>query len=103
PYSQKGEEQHELDFVNAMMDILCPGGIGVAVVPMSCAISPHAARDRLLEKHTLVAAMSLPVELFYPVGGPTCALVLRAHTPHETTDAPTWFGYWRDDGFIKLK
>jgi type I restriction enzyme M protein len=103
PYSQKGEEQHELDFVNAMMDMLAPGGIGVAVVPMSCALALHPARVRLLESHTLVAAMSLPGELFYPVGTTTTTLVLRAHTPHETTDAPTWFGYWRDDGYVKLK
>lgn len=103
PYSQKGEDQHELDFVKAMMDMLAPGGIGVVVVPISCAISPHASRVRLLESHTLIAAMSLPEELFYPVGTITCALVLRAHQPHAVTAAPTWFGYWRDDGFIKLK
>ena len=94
PYSQKGEDQHELDFVKAMMDMLSPGGVGVAVVPMSCAISPHPSRARLLESHTLMATMSLPLELFTPVGTITCAMVFRAHTPHETTDAPTWFGYW---------
>ena len=47
--------------------------------------------------------MSLPEEIFYPIGQPPCALVLRAHDPHEISDAPTWFGYWRDDGFIKVK
>jgi len=86
-----------------MLDMLATGGIGVAVVPMSCALVPHAARVRLLESHTLVAAMSLPGELFYPIGITTTALVFRAHAPHETTNAPTWFGYWRDDGFIKVK
>jgi type I restriction enzyme M protein len=103
PYSQKGEDQHELDFVKVMVDMLAPGGIGVVVVPISCAISPHAAKTRLLEKHTLVATMSLPAELFYPVGTITCALVLRAHTAHAVAKSPTWFGYWRDDGFVKLK
>jgi len=103
PYSQRGEGQHELDFVKTMIDMLAPGGIGVVVVPISCAISPHAAKVRLLEKHTLVAAMSLPEELFYPVGTITCTLVLRAHTPHAVAKTPTWFGYWRDDGFVKLK
>lgn len=103
PYSQKGEDQHELDFVKAMVDMLAPGGTAVTVVPMSCAISPHPLRARLLEAHTLVAVMSLPDELFYPVGTFTCALVLRAHTPHAVANSPTWFGYWRDDGFLKLK
>jgi hypothetical protein len=103
PYSQKGEEQHELDFVKSMMDMLAPGGIGVAVVPMSCAIAPDPARDRLLAAHTLVATMSLPDELFYPVGAIPVAIVLRAHQPHIAARAPTWFGYWKDDGFIKVK
>jgi type I restriction-modification system DNA methylase subunit len=103
PYGQKGEGQHELDFVKTMLDMLAPGGIGVVVVPISCAISPHPAKARLLDKHTLIAAMSLPEELFYPVGTITCALVLRAHTPHAIAQTHTWFGYWRDDGFVKLK
>jgi hypothetical protein len=103
PYSQKGEDQHELDFVNAMMDMLAPGGIGVAVVPTSSVISEHPARTRLLESHTLVASMSLPHELFYPIGVTPSAVVLKAHTPHAQTGAPTWFGYWKDDGFVKIK
>lgn len=103
PYGQKGEGRHELDFVKVMLDVLTPGGIAVAVVPMSCAIAPHPARGRLLEEHTLVAAMSLPENLFDDAGGPTCAMVLRAHTPHEVADTPTWFGYWRDDGHVKIK
>lgn len=103
PYSQKGKEQHELDFVKAMLDMLTPGGLGIAVVPMSCAISPDPARVRLLTAHTLVAVMSLPNELFYQIGGPTCAMVLRAHTPHEDANTPTWFGYWKNDGFVKIK
>jgi type I restriction enzyme M protein len=103
PYSQKGEEQHELDFVKAMMDMLAPGGIGVAVVPMSCVIARHAARERLLGAHTLVAVMSLPDELFYPVGVIPNAVVLKAHTPHAQSASPTWFGYWKDDGFVKVK
>lgn len=103
PYSQKGEGQHELDFVGAMLDMLAPGGVAVAVVPMSCAIAPNAARTRLLDRHTLLAGMSLSNDLFSPVGVVPCALVFRAHTPHEVTDAPTWFGYWKDDGFIKVK
>jgi type I restriction enzyme M protein len=103
PYSQKGDRQHELDFVGAMMDVLAPGGLGIAVVPMSCAIAPAAARTRLLANHTLVAAMSLPNDLFAPVGINVCALVFRAHQPHEASREPTWFGFWKDDGFVKSK
>jgi type I restriction enzyme M protein len=48
--------------------------------------------------------MSMPPELFSPVGVVTCVMVFRAHTPHANTpDFKTWFGYWREDGFIKTK
>lgn len=103
PFSQKGEGLHELDFVEALLNCLIPGGVVVAVLPMSCAIEPHPVRNRLLRNHTLIAAMSLPNDLFHPVGVITCAMVFRAHQPHAHAQQPTWFGYWKDDGFKKTK
>ncbi len=103
PFSQKGEGLHELDFVDTLLDILTPGATAVAVLPMSCAIEPHPIRRRLLERHTLVAQMSLPNDLFHPVGVITCAMVFRAHQPHSQSPQPTWFGFWKDDGFVKTK
>lgn len=99
PYSQKGDGLHELDFVESMLEMLTPGGIGVAVVPMSCGIEPSPQKRRLLESHTLLAAMSMPDQLFYPVAAVTCILVFKAHHPHIGSGSDTWFGYWKDDGF----
>lgn len=103
PFSQKGKGLHELDFVDTLLNCLAPGGTAVAVLPMSCAIEPHESRTRLLRRHTLVAAMSLPNDLFHPVGVIACAMVFRAHQPHAHTQQATWFGYWKDDGFTKTK
>lgn len=103
PYSQKREGTHELDFVDTLLGILTPGGLAVAVVPMSCAIAGHPSRERILSKHTLVASMSLPNDLFVNIGTVTCALVFRAHQPHSQAPQPTWFGYWKKDGFVKTK
>jgi hypothetical protein len=103
PYSQKGVGLHELDFIKHMLDCLAPGGVGIAIVPMGCAIQPHAVKGQLLGAHTLVAVMSMPDELFYPVGTVTCVMVFRAHQPHAHAEAATWFGYWKDDGFVKTK
>lgn len=47
--------------------------------------------------------MSMPTELFYPVGVVSCVMVFTAHNPHARTDMKTWFGYWKDDGFVKTK
>ncbi|WP_192579896.1 class I SAM-dependent DNA methyltransferase [Micromonospora sp. AMSO31t] len=103
PYSQKGEGLHELDFVETLLACLRPGGLAVAVVPMSCAITPHPTRRRLLANHTLVAVMSLPNDLFAPVGTVPCMMVFRAHQAHQHAPQPTWFGYWKHDGFVKTK
>ncbi|MFX0593306.1 HsdM family class I SAM-dependent methyltransferase [Melissospora conviva] len=103
PFSQKGQGLHELDFVETLLEVLSPGGTAIVVLPMSCAIEPHPVKRRLLEKHTLVAQMSLPNDLFHPVGVITCAMVFRAHQPHSQSPQPTWFGYWKQDGFVKTK
>jgi hypothetical protein len=45
----------------------------------------------------------MPPEVFYPVGVVTCIMVFTAGVPHATSSKKTWFGYWREDGFIKIK
>lgn len=105
PYAQSKSdaELHELYFVKQMLDCLEPGAMGIAIVPMSCAIAPNPVRDELMKHHTLDAVMSMPQELFYPVGTVTCIMVWIAGKPHVKSDRKTWFGYWRDDGFVKTK
>jgi len=103
PYSQRDAESRELVFVRYLLDSLTPGGTGIAIVPMSCAIGNSVEKATLLKAHTLEAVMSMPTDLFYPVGVVTCIMVLTAHAPHAASKRKTWFGYWKDDGFIKTK
>lgn len=105
PYAQSKSdaELHELYFVKQMLNCLEPGSIGIAIVPMSCATMASSVKDELLKRHTLDAVMSMPAELFYPVGTVTCIMVWIAGKPHVQSNRKTWFGYWRDDGFVKTK
>jgi type I restriction enzyme M protein len=105
PYAQSKSDAalHELYFVKQMLDCLELGAMGIAIVPMSCAISPNPVREELMKHHTLDAVMSMPQELFYPVGTVTCIMVWIVGKPHEKSGRKTWFGYWRDDGFVKTK
>lgn len=103
PYSQSDVDLHELVFVKHMLDCLERNGVGIAIVPMSCAISSHPKRDELLKYHTLDAVMSMPSDLFYPVATVPCIMIFKAHIPHDDSNKKTWFGYWKDDGFIKTK
>lgn len=103
PFAQRDPALHELRLIKQMLDCLAKGGIGIALAPFSCAISPHPAKEELLRSHTLAAVMSMPHELFYPVGTIVCAMVFVAKIPHAVSDQKTWFGYWKDDGFVKTK
>ncbi len=102
PYSQ--EDKCELEFVERLLNILGPRGLGVAVVPMSCAIGTKfkEVRERLFKYHTLKAVFSMPDDIFYPTGVNVCVMVWEAHKSHDSSK-PTFFGYCKDDGFVKRK
>lgn len=102
PYNQKDEQESELKFVLNALDSLEKNGICVAIVPISVLTDDHDDKRRILENHTLEAAMSMPEDLFHPVSAITGMMVLRAHKPHPEYKK-TWFGYWKDDGYIKKK
>jgi type I restriction enzyme M protein len=104
PYSQKGDGLHEFDFILYLLDLLQIGGKGFAIVPMSCAISGHPLKEKILEKHRLDAVMSLPENVFYPSNPIACLMVFTAHIPHEQNKRhKTWLGYWREDEFTITK
>lgn len=103
PYAKSKEDLSELRFVEHMLDTLQKGGTGVAIVPVSCATALAPEKRSIMKKHTLEAVMSMPPEVFYPVGVVTCIMVFTAGIPHETSNKKTWFGYWRDDQFVKVK
>ena len=102
PYSQ--EDKCELEFVERLLNILEPRGLAVAVVPMSSAIGTKfkEVRERLFKYHTLKAVFSMPDDIFYPTGVNVCVMVWEAHKTHDTNKA-TYFGYCKDDGFVKRK
>lgn len=108
PYKNKGKGIEELEFVLNNLSMLEKGGRCVAIMPISCVNDvsgkSYLLKQKILEKHTLEAVLSLPEELFHNsnVNTVTCAVVLTAHVPHPA-NKKTWFGYCRNDGFIKRK
>lgn len=102
PYSQK--DYCELEFVEHLLNILETGGKACVVVPMSCAIGTKFTdvRERLFKNHTLKAVFSMPDDIFYPTGTNVCVMLWEAHAPHNPEE-PTFFGYCKDDGFVKRK
>lgn len=105
PYSLPSPHS-EMDFINSMLDDLKnENGIGIAIVPLSCASSKDTltARNVLLTKHTLLACMSMPMGLFSDakVGQGTCIMVFRAGVPHDFSDT-VFLAKWTDDGFKQV-
>ena len=99
---QKGQD--ELDFIASMLHYIKVGGIGIAIVPMSCAGSSGSKlREELLKHHTLLACMTMPPQLFFDshVGAATCIMVFKAHIPHNESKS-VFFGIWKDDGFAVI-
>jgi type I restriction enzyme M protein len=103
PYSTNVSE---LEFIYENLDCLEKNGKCIAIIPISC-LNETSGRDyewkkKLLKEHTLEGVFSMPDELFYPVGTVTSIVIFKAHCPHRK-NYETYFGYWKDDGFIKIK
>lgn len=104
PYDLGAAEQ--LRFVErALNAVKMQNGRVIAILQMSCAIKDEKdvnnVRKRLLKNHTLKAVISMPDDLFAPVGVITCIMVFQAGIANK--GKKTWFGYLKDDGFVKIK
>lgn len=104
PYDVGCAEQ--MSFIEHALEVVAPqNGRVCAIVQMSCAIKDdkklHEVKNRILSKHHLKAVLSMPDDLFYPVGVVTCVMVFEANKPNKGNK--TWFGYFKNDGFEKKK
>lgn len=81
------------------------------LLPLACAIGTGSLitkeKEVLLEDNTLEAVFSLPGEIFYP-GSSVCACCMlftlgQPHVKADGTTRSTFFGYCKDDGFVKKK
>nr|WP_072536921.1 N-6 DNA methylase [Anaerococcus mediterraneensis] len=81
------------------------------LLPVSAAIGSNnilkSAKEKMLEDNTLEAVFTLPNEVFYPGASVSaCCMVFTLGRPHISADGSireTFFGYYKDDGFIKRK
>ena len=104
PYSTSVSE---LEFIYHNLDCLEKDGLCVAIIPINCVLAQTGIdydwKKKLTEKHTLEAVFSMSNELFNPSASIVPAIIVfKAHIPHPN-DYETYFGYWKDDGFVKIK
>ena len=107
PQNNKGMDSTKgFYFVNWVADVVNQGYL-CTILPLSCAIGTSTEiakyKKKMLEKHTLEAVFSLPNEIFYPgASASTCIMLFKLGTRHDP-QTPTFFGYFKDDGFEKRK
>lgn len=108
PYKVKKTDKEEIEFVLNNLKSIQPSGTCITIVPMACVLATsgekYELKRKLLEEHTLEAVLSMPDELFInsDVGVVTAVIILTAHKPHPA-NKQTFFGYWKNDGFVKRK
>jgi type I restriction-modification system DNA methylase subunit len=109
PYRIEKTDPYEFEFILNNISMLQKDGTCIAIVPMSCALAQKGneldLKRKILEHNTLEAVFSMPNDLFVnsDTGTVTCVMVIKARQPHPKKNYETYFGYCKDDGFIKRK
>lgn len=78
------------------------------LLPMQCAIGNTGDikkfKELMMQHHRLDAVFSLPAEMFYPGASVVaCCMIWELGIRHESANIPTFFGYFKEDGFTKRK
>lgn len=108
PYRIEKTDPYEFEFILNNISMLQKDGTCIAIVPMSCALAQKGKeldlKRKILEHNTMEAVFSMPNDLFVnsDTGTVTCIMVIKAHQPHPK-NYETYFGYCKNDGFIKRK
>lgn len=78
------------------------------LLPMQAAIGNSTEirffKKKMLDNYTLDAVFSLPDDMFYPgASAIACCMIFDLSQSHERSGRETFFGYYKDDGFVKRK
>ena len=97
-------EENGLPFIAYGLDRMEKGGLG-AIIIQDSAGSGKATKtaQSILKKHTLLASIKMPVDLFVPMAGvQTSIYIFKAHETHDY-DQTVKFIDFRNDGYKRAK
>lgn len=105
PFAQKGSKK-EYQYVEQALKQMQDGGTLFAVIPMSVLLKggEHLTwrKEYLLKNHTILSVITLPEDLFYPVGVRTLGIFIKKGTPHPIAQSIFWAKI-QEDGLVKRK
>ncbi len=94
-YSENG-----MPFIAYGLDKMEKGGLGAIIIQDSAGSGKAVKSNQItLKKHTLIASIKMPVDLFQPMAGvQTSIYIFEAHQPHDF-DKTVKFIDFRNDGY----
>ncbi|MDP3210608.1 N-6 DNA methylase [Methylotenera sp.] len=103
----KQDPSQGFHFVHYIASKVKTGKLAV-LLPMQCAIGSSKDikkyKDLMLKEHTLDAVFSLPPDIFHPgANASSCCMVFNLGQRHDKSHQDTFFGYFKEDGFVKKK
>jgi len=106
PFALKDSADKEYRFVDHALSQMANGGLLFAILPYSAMVKPGGYQDwrahTLLRHHTLIGVLTLPEDLFYPVGVHTVGIIVKKGIPHPTEQNVLWIRAIHD-GLLKSK
>ena len=106
PFALKNSKEKERDFINYALKQMEDNGILFAIIPISVMVEGGEGkiwRKELLENNTLLAVMTFPDDLFYPVSVGTIGVFLKKGISHDFDNQNVYFARGITDGFRKKK
>ena len=105
PFTRKKSLHKDYEFVSYALRQLEDHGLLFSILPYSVMAKGGASkiwRRNLLRNHTLLAVITLPIDVFYPVSAPPVGIVVRKGVPHANNQNTLWVRA-ETDGHLKSK
>ena len=98
-------DDKEYHFVSHALKQMEDYGLLFSILPYSVMVKPgkfRTWRQNLLKKHALLAVVTFPIDIFYPVSAPPVGIFVRKGTPHPRAQNTLWIRA-ETDGHLKSK
>ena len=106
PFALRRSDEKEHRFIDQALSQMAHGGVLFSVLPYSVMVKPGQYQtwreQSLLPNNTLLAVITLPPDVFYPVGVTTVGVFIRKGIPHPPEQKVLWVRALTD-GLLKRK
>lgn len=106
PFALRSSDEKEYKFIDYALKQMQNGGLLFSVFPNSNMVKQGKyllwRKNSLLKNNTLLAVITFPNDLFYPIGSQTCGIIVKKGISHKENQNVLWLKI-RRDGLLKSK